>query len=108
MNGGLCEHYRIAELEQQLTAANARVEALTNFANAVLFGLDGCPTDIDGYQLQELALKHGLLREQTMDKPCGEYCECANICGSGEFPMECYRATDFLAALEQEKGDEGS
>ena len=46
---------------------------------------------IDGFDLQELGLKYGLLEEKTMIKPCGENCAC-NEAGVG-FPTACYRKT---------------
>lgn len=42
----------------------------------------------DGDDIQQAALRHGLLCEVTVTEPCGEVCACAEV---GEFPAVCYR-----------------
>ena len=46
--------------------------------------------DISGGDLQDIALKYGLLEEVKMFCPCSESCVCAEV---GEFPMICLRKT---------------
>jgi hypothetical protein len=49
--------------------------------------------------LEPLALKHGLLVEQTMKHSCGEDCTCYE---AGRFPNQCLR---FTALLTGDRGD---
>ncbi len=53
----------------------------------------------DGLELQEMAVKHGLLEETTQHKPCVEEgCFCASMCTPEEFEggVTCYRRTALL------------
>ena len=69
-------------------------DALQGFAQDVMNCLpDG---DIDGCDLQDMAVKHGLLEPVMMDKPCGEICHCAEFYSEDEWPVECYRNTELL------------
>ncbi|MFN8701078.1 MAG: hypothetical protein ACK52I_06610 [Pseudomonadota bacterium] len=45
---------------------------------------------VDGEFVQTEAVKFGLLKEETMQKACGDNCGCAEY---GEFPLNCYRLT---------------
>lgn len=59
---------------------------------------DGC--GIDGFDLQDLAVKHGLLEPVDAAEPCDpEHCWCAEYHGSDGFPVVCYRKTPLLTAL---------
>jgi len=44
--------------------------------------------DIDTCDVQELAVKFGLLKEVVMTEPCGDHCVCAE---ASDFPQTCYR-----------------
>ena len=46
--------------------------------------------DADGATIQELAEKHGLLKETEVAESCGENCVCAEV---SDFPLNCYRKT---------------
>jgi hypothetical protein len=68
---------------------------LVRFAREIL---DRWPdTDIDGHDLQELAVSCGLLVPVTRVEPCGEDCACVEYHGTndlGQFvgaPVTCYR-----------------
>jgi ribulose kinase len=50
--------------------------------------------DFDGADLQELALKYGLLEEVTVNEPCGDACMCNEVVG--EFPTTCYRRMEIV------------
>ena len=47
--------------------------------------------DVDGGDLQDLAIACGLLTPVTATEPCGEGCWCAEY--HGDFPVTCYRKT---------------
>lgn len=71
---------------------NDDVEKLRAFAQRILMDWPDTP-DIDGGDLQELAVKSGLLEGHEVTQACGETCTCADY---DEFPMTCYRKTDLL------------
>lgn len=48
----------------------------------------------DGGDIQDIAVKHGLLRIERREEECGEVCACRSE-GDG-FPAECYRKTELL------------
>lgn len=59
--------------------------------------------DIDGYDFQDLAVKHGLLLPVEVYAPCGENCNCLSYHGSAEEMSEgvtCYRKVGWLQAPE--------
>jgi hypothetical protein len=68
------------------------IDKLRAFAQAVLDGWPDVP-QWDGFDLQDLAVKHGLLEATTVTEFCGEGCQCAEV---NEFPMECFRFTALL------------
>jgi len=45
---------------------------------------------LDGFELQELGEKHGVLVAYEMSKPCGEHCGCAEFYGEDDAPWTCY------------------
>lgn len=54
---------------------------------------------LDGFDLQELAVKHGLLAETTHHKPCAEEgCNCAAMVDERDWQegVQCYRGTALL------------
>ncbi|WMN19236.1 hypothetical protein QL104_07460 [Pseudomonas piscis] len=46
----------------------------------------------DGCDIQDIAVRHGLLRIERRDKECGEACACREY----GFPIDCYRKTALL------------
>ncbi|MGE6320585.1 hypothetical protein ACQKEF_09940 [Pseudomonas oryzihabitans] len=96
---------RHAKEEQQETRAALATQPAAGepvaFANELISGaLQG--GDFSGADIQELAVKHGLLREERREEPCrDEGCACAEY----GFPTECYRKTAALAAMRAQ-GDE--
>lgn len=48
---------------------------------------------LDGGDIQDLAVKHGLLAPVTVTEPCGENCCCAEY---ADFPQQCFRRTALL------------
>ena len=51
----------------------------------------------DGGDIQDIAVKHGLLRIESRDEECGEVCACREY----GLPAECYRKTDLIANTTQ-------
>jgi len=57
---------------------------------------------LDGFDLQELAVKHGLLAETTCHKPCAEEgCSCAEMVDEQDWKegVQCYHSTDLLKGV---------
>ncbi len=48
----------------------------------------------DGGDIQDIAMKHGLLMIERREDQCGEVCPCREY----GFPAECYRKTPILGA----------
>jgi hypothetical protein len=50
----------------------------------------------DGGDIQDIGVKHGLLRIERRTEECGEVCACREY----GFPAECYRKTDLVLAAK--------
>lgn len=48
---------------------------------------------LDGAEIQDIAVKHGLLKIENRTEECGDVCACREF----GFPSECYRKTDLIA-----------
>lgn len=86
-----------------LTSANARAQEREELAKLRGFAqdiLNDWPDVgyIDGFDLQQLAHKHGLLVSKTTFAPCGEHCTCAEMVDEYEWAegVTCFRKTDLL------------
>lgn len=78
------------------------LEALRAFAQAVLEDWpEGAP---DGFDLQELGVKHGLLalKDPAPTEPCGENCWCAEYYGAHDWDggVQCYIRTPLLLGAD--------
>ena len=51
----------------------------------------------DGGDIQDIAVKHGLLQIEQRTEECGEVCACREY----GFPAECYRKTDLLKPADE-------
>ena len=78
----MLEHARVLERE------NAE---LREFAQRVMKNWP--EGDVDGGELQEIAVGCGLLQPVEMTGPCGEHCSCAE---HTDFPAICLRHTKLL------------
>ena len=78
------------------SAYHEEVKALRAFAKDIMsyFPDHG----LEGDELQEIAVKHGLLRPEIRHEPCGESCNCMNYVCSSDWAegVECYRKTPLL------------
>lgn len=75
------------------TAANDSLKAFANEMIAAAF--EG--GSFDGGDIQDIAVKHGLLRIERRNEACGEVCGCTEY----GFPARCYRKTDLVKGGEQ-------
>ncbi len=89
----IAEHFSVPLYTAPPAAAPVAAGEPVAFANELISGaLQG--GDFSGADIQELAVKHGLLREERREEPCrDEGCACAEY----GFPTECYRKTAALA-----------
>lgn len=90
-----------------LASANGRSEEREEAARLRAFAqdiLEDWPDVgyLDGFDLQQLAHKHGLLVSETRFERCGEHCSCAEMVDQSEWDegVTCFRKTALL------KGDE--
>lgn len=84
----------------ELDAARADADKLRGFANAIMGRWPDCG-DLDGFYLQTLGAKHGLLMGEIKTEPCMEDgCNCA---GYGELPVECFKKTPLLTGHREGK-----
>lgn len=81
----------------------AETNKLRAFAQAIMESWpDG---GIEGDDLQEIAVKHGMLTPEIRHEPCGEWCNCnsMNCLDSDDWKdgVECYRRTALLTGAEE-------
>lgn len=105
---------QVAELEQEARLMRARMDRLekeNECMAAQLTPLRGFAVELlkdfpdymglDGFELQDLAIKHGLLIGFAVNKPCREEgCQCADYHTEAEMEggVTCYRRADFMKA----------
>lgn len=78
---------RISGLLNQLDG----MDSLRAFANAMVeAAFEG--GSLDGGDIQDIAVNHGVLRIEVRAESCGEACNCHDF----GFPVECYRKTELL------------
>jgi len=89
--------------QEQIAALHDENAKLRAFAQDVMGEWLNCGI-LDNGDLQELAVKHGLLIPTHTEQPCGEECACLEYYGQDDFhrgEVLCYRKTQLLL------GDEG-
>jgi len=80
-------------LQQRLVAAGQSVDQLRAFANDMInASFEGGSFECG--DIQDIAVKHGLLHIEPRDEECGEVCACSEY----GFPAKCYRKTPLLNA----------
>jgi hypothetical protein len=84
---------------QDLATFKTRLEKAEAFIREI-FELSDWPEggDIDGFELQDAAVKHGFLIPETRMEPCGEGCNCNTYYSSDEWEggVTCYRISAEL------------
>jgi hypothetical protein len=80
---------------------NLDLEKLRGFAQALLVDFPDY-MGVDGFDLQALAVEHGLLVETIQHEPCSDGCSCASYYASDEFKegVVCYRKSPLLMGGE--------
>lgn len=94
-------------LQGQLSSAldaNARLSEypapLRAFANELISAsYEG--GSFDGCDIQDIAVRHGLLRIERRESECGEVCPCREY----GFPVDCYRRTSLLGPAYAQSND---
>ncbi len=83
-----------ADARLDLDAETIQRAALVAFAHGMMRrAWEG--SGADGGDIQDTALRCGLLVAVTATEPCGESCSCVEY---DDFPQTCYRAADWLGA----------
>jgi len=88
---------------QRAASKDSERDAALKFADHIINGMfEG--GNWDGGDVQELAVKYGLLKPETMQGPCNldGACQCAQ--NSAEFPSTCYRKT-YVAAMAAQQSE---
>lgn len=84
---------RAEQVYDALATKLAEQDALRRFANEIISAsYEG--GSFEGGDIQDMAVKHGLLRIESRAEECGEVCACREY----GFPAECYRKTWILSA----------
>jgi len=80
----------LAALQEQAEQRLKRDEKnFKGFADEIIdAGWSG--VNLDGADIQEIAVKHGLLKEVTRTERCGDKCDCVDVV---EFPTQCFDKT---------------
>ncbi len=93
------------QLECELSKVTEQRDRLRDFARAVMKSWPH--GDVDGGELQELAIKHGLIAEKSPKptQPCCETCFCAEMVTPDEWErgIVCYQKTDLIREIEESK-----
>lgn len=95
----------VAEWRAKAATCESELAALRAFARDVLVTEEAWISDRDGDELQDLAIKHGLIRlkDPAPTEPCGEGCACAEYHGDMSDGVECYECTALLQLDDEAK-----
>lgn len=80
-------------LELQLTALRADNEKLKAFGNDIFYYRECDIIGVDGSEMEEIGIKHGLLVSFEVTKSCGDGCVCAV---ASDFPQQCINKSELL------------
>lgn len=89
---------QIAWRDAELRRLNSERDQLRAFAQEIMDGWPDVGT-LDGFDLQELAVKHGLLVATIRHQPCSEeFCSCAEMVDERDWQqgVDCYHTTPLL------------
>jgi len=91
-----CPADRLAQCRGgDVRAALPELVGLRAFANEIISAAyEG--VSYDGGDIQDIAVKHGLLRAERDVDPCSAHCACIEY----GFPTACLRRTDLLNAVQ--------
>jgi len=69
---------------------NTLLVSLKGFADDIIQAIWDGYSELDGGEIQEFAVKHGIIEKYYAKEPCCEDCTCKEF---GSLPCECYRRT---------------
>ncbi|NBF13051.1 hypothetical protein [Pseudomonas sp. Fl4BN1] len=100
----IAEKKSLQDQLHSLLDANARLSEypapLRAFANELISAsYEG--GSFDGCDIQDIAVRHGLLRIERRESECGEVCPCREY----GFPVDCYRRTSLLGPAYAQSND---
>lgn len=91
MSGEMVSHVDLGTFVDWVHALKVTRDHLRAFSNELISAsYEG--GSFDGCDIQDIAVRHGLLRIERRDKECGEACACREY----GFPVDCYRKTALL------------
>lgn len=91
--------HALKRAEISLEGKRTEIEQLRAFARVVMRYWPYWPeSDVDGGNLQDIAVRCGVLTTSIMFAPCGDNCLCADTISDDEFAdgITCYRKVDWL------------
>ena len=96
------------EREAALKQRNNDAKRLRQFAKQLLKDWPDEP-GVDGFYLQDMAVKYGLLKlkKPAPTKPCGNGCWCTTYYSDDDWKegVRCYRRTELLTARQVHEGE---
>lgn len=93
-------------LREELTHVKRNMAAMRAFVGELLTNWPD-EVGIDGFELQDLCVKHGLLVATYPKEPCLPNCWCVGYYGSGIWQgVVCYRKTELLTGPPADPLDE--
>jgi hypothetical protein len=83
-------------IQKNIHALRAENERLRAFASDVMAGFPNA--EPDGFELQDIAVKHGVLIGERRTEPCGEDCNCTEYYDPSDWKggITCYRLAEAL------------
>lgn len=98
------------EEKEPAAAGPDATAALRAFAQDVIDYYDSLSFGMEGRELQEIAEKHGLLRQEKRHEPCGKDCRCeweVHFDSEWKTGVICYRRTPLLTGEPESTTDAG-
>lgn len=89
----------ILSIPEMAALVNLNIRQLSQMARFINEVLAHWPDGgIDGGELQEIAERTGILTPQTINAPCGDYCDCQNYYSPEEMAagVQCFRVVDWF------------
>ncbi len=83
-----------------------QTKLLAGFALEIMQGFPDL-LSLDGYEIQDLAVKHKLLIPRTVYCPCGDDCNCATYYDQEEWQdgVTCYNVAEWLTRAAEHRNE---